>query len=147
MSPQEIASSLKSLRPEQLGVMDWGTLLEARRHVPMDQQNAISPYEHRAYARETVRENPMSALGIAVGTLGYQPYKAIMQNTRSKPSLDQLGQGLYGVGEGLWGAFQDQTKSIQDRIKGINTDSSAIVHLSALQSYLPNSNKANTPRQ
>lgn len=104
MSPQQVASLLSTLTPEQLGKIDHQTLYAARYYVPKDQQNKISPYEHRAFAREVTQENPLMALPIAMGTLAWQPYKALM-GARSAPALDQVGQGLLGVGEGLsgWG--------------------------------------------
>jgi len=108
MTPQEIAASLMKLSPQELGKMNHASLYSARQYVPAEQQNAISPYEHRAFAREATAENPWMGLPIAVGTLAYQPYKMIQGQSRSGASLDQVGQGLLGVGEGLWGAFQEK---------------------------------------
>lgn len=106
LTPQELAAQLQSFGPKDLAAMPHALLYSARRYVPKEQQGTISPYEHRAFAREAVQENPWMALPVAAGTLAYQPYKAIM-GARSAPSLDQMGQGLVGVGEGLWGAFQE----------------------------------------
>lgn len=105
MTPQQIAESLKSLPSTQLAGMDHASLYAARGYLPADQQGVISPYEHRAFAREATAENPLMALPIAAGTLAYQPYKALM-GARSAPSLSQVGQGLAGVGEGLMTALQ-----------------------------------------
>ena len=147
MTPQEIAASLKSLTPQQLGQLDHASLYAARSYVPREQQNDISPYEHRAFAREATKENPWMGIPIAAATLAYQPYKMVMGQSRSQPSLDQVGQGLIGVGEGLWGAFQNQVQSIQNRIadKGRGWPTTGL--LEALQNYLPSSSKASTPRQ
>lgn len=100
MSPQEIAASLSRLGKDQLAQLDHASLYNARQYVPKEQQNLISPYEHRAFAREATAENPWMALPIAMGTLAYQPYKALMGQSRSSPSLSQVGQGMIGVGEG-----------------------------------------------
>lgn len=105
MTPQEIAASLAMMSPERLKGMDHASLYMARQHVPAEQQGQISPYEHRAFAREATAENPWMGLPIAAGTLAYQPYKAVM-GSRSAPSLSQVGQGLAGVGEGLAAALQ-----------------------------------------
>lgn len=147
MTPREIADSLRSLNPQQLAQMDHASLYAARQYVPREQQGDISPYEHRAFAREATTENPWMGLPIAAGTLAYQPYKMIMGRSRSGASLDQVGQGLTGVGEGLWAAFQNQIKSIQNRTRGTDTSSSPTDLLGSLQPYLSGSNKANTPRQ
>jgi hypothetical protein len=100
LTPQDLAKGLLSLTPEQLKKLDHATLYSARQYVPQEQQGLISPYEHRAFAREATNENPLLALPIAAGSLLYQPYKALM-GARSAPAWDQMGQGLLGVGEGL----------------------------------------------
>jgi hypothetical protein len=84
----------------QLAQMDHAALYQARSRAPAQMQGLLSPYEHRAFAREATQENPLMALPIAAGTLAYQPYKALM-GARSAPSFDQVGHGLLGVGEGL----------------------------------------------
>lgn len=100
MTPQQLAQALPNLSDDDLSQIDHAKLYSARQYVPKDQQNRISPYEHRAFAREATAENPLMALPIAVGTVAYQPYKALM-GSRSTPSLDQVTQGLKGVGEGI----------------------------------------------
>ena len=147
MTPQEIAESLKMLSPDQLGKMDHASLYNARRYVPREQQGDISPYEHRAFAREATQENPLMGLPIAAGTLAYQPYKMLMGQSRSDASLNQVGQGLLGVGEGLWGAFQEGMQSIQNRRASRDTETSSTGLLGSLQNYLPSANKANMLRR
>ena len=147
MTPKEIADSLSTLNASQLGSMDHASLYGARQYVPKEQQNKISPYEHRAFAREATQENPWLGLPIAAGTLAYQPYKMLTGQSRSGASLDQVTEGLKGVGEGLWGAFQHQTQSIQDHIKGTSTGSLPTDLLGSLRSYLQGSSRANTRHQ
>ena len=84
-----------------LAEMDHAQLYQMRARAPKEMQGLLSPYEHRAFAREASAENPMMALPIAAGTLAYQPYKVLM-GARSAPSMSQVGQGLLGVGEGVW---------------------------------------------
>lgn len=139
MTPKEIAASLATLSGDQLGTMKHADLYSARDYVPRgdrDAQNKISAYEHRAFAREATAENPLLAIPIAAGTLAYQPYKLFNRQSRSDPSLAQVGQGLLGVGEGLWGAFQEQMKSIPSRTAGTDTSTSATGLLESLRSYL-----------
>lgn len=104
MTPQQLAAALGSLTPDQLGQIDHATLYAARQYVPAAQQGQISPYEHEAFAREAVTENPLMALPITAGVLAYQPYKWLM-GARSAPSMDQVTQGLLGVGQGLRNRF------------------------------------------
>ncbi len=63
--------------------------------------------EHRAYARETVADNPLMALSLLVATPAYQLAKlGGLTNSRSAPSMSQMGQGLLGIGEGLYQRFK-----------------------------------------
>lgn len=81
------------------------TELLRRRKLATDQgtQDALAGAEHRAYARETVADNPLMALSLLVATPAYQAAKLIpgVMGSRSKPSLSQMGQGLLGIYEGL----------------------------------------------
>lgn len=85
----------------QLAQMSHAELYRLRSKLPKSQQALIAPYEHRAFAREAVAENPWLAAPIAAGTLAYQPYKMLF-GARSEPSLKQVGYGLQGVYEGLF---------------------------------------------
>lgn len=84
-----------------LAEMDHASLYQMRARAPKEMQGLLSPYEHRAFAREASQENPLMALPIATSIPLYQGYKAVM-GARSAPSMSQVGQGLLGVGEGLW---------------------------------------------
>jgi hypothetical protein len=101
-TPQQLALGLLQMSPEQLSQLDHATLYQARSYLPKEHQGLLAPYEHRAFAREAVGENKLMALPVAAGTMLYQPYKALM-GARSKPSLNQLAQGLLGVKDGLFG--------------------------------------------
>ncbi len=70
-------------------------------------QALLAGREHRAYARETVQDNPLMALSLLVATPAYQLAKlGGMTNSRSAPSFSQMGQGLLGIGEGLAQRFR-----------------------------------------
>lgn len=103
MTPQELARVVEHIPSRELAKLDHATLYAARGYLPPDKQGWLSPYEHRAFAREATNENPLLALPIAAGTVAYQPYKALF-GARSAPSFNQVGHGLLGVGEGLFGA-------------------------------------------
>lgn len=67
-------------------------------------QDLLAAYEHRAFAREATRDNPLMAVPIAASIPIYQLAKLFgATNARSSPSLFQAGQGLLGIGEGLFG--------------------------------------------
>jgi hypothetical protein len=92
------------LEPEFLARMGHLDLMALRNSVNGNPaaQSAIAPYEHRAFSREYVAENPLSAPVMAVLPFGYALAKAVgAHSSRTKPSLEQIGQGVYGVGEGL----------------------------------------------
>ena len=77
-------------------------LLRLREYAPAQTQGLLSPYEHRAFARELVQENPLSALSLLGAIPAYQLYKLTgMSGARSSPSWDQILQGYLGLGEGL----------------------------------------------
>lgn len=86
---------------QDLSRLSWAELLEMRRNARPEDQATLAPYEHRAYARETVAENPMMAPAFLFLTPGYQAYKAIRGGARTKPSLEQLKHGLLGTYEGV----------------------------------------------
>lgn len=100
LTPKELAAMLAEGTAPELGSLPHSLLYSAREYIPKELQGKVSPYEHRAFAREAVGENPLMALPIAVGVPAYQAYKALV-GARSAPSLSQVGQGLLGIGEGL----------------------------------------------
>jgi hypothetical protein len=67
-------------------------------------QALLSPYEHRAFAREEVSQNPLSAIPLAGAIPAYQLQKLLTgAGARTPPSLDQMKQGYLGIWEGLNG--------------------------------------------
>jgi hypothetical protein len=96
---------VNDLTPGLLAQMDHATLYQKRAKAPKELQGLLSNYEHRAFAREAVQENPLLALPIAAGVPAWQVYKMLVSPGRSGVSFDQMGHGLLGVGEGLKGYF------------------------------------------
>lgn len=70
-------------------------------------QKLLAPYEHQAYARETVASNPWSAPGLLAMIPAYQALKLmglLQGDNRSTPaSMAQLLGGYQGVAQGLLG--------------------------------------------
>lgn len=81
--------------------LPWEDLINMRRGASPEMQSLLAPYEHRAYARETVKDNPLMAPAFLFLTPGYQAWKAIRGGARTAPSMKQLGYGLLGAYEGL----------------------------------------------
>lgn len=93
---------------DALARMRFGQLDELRSLYPdQETQNLLAPYEHRAYAREIVAENPLMALGLLGAIPGYQIKKLVKKGllnqpySRSEPSMEQVKQGYMGLWEGL----------------------------------------------
>jgi hypothetical protein len=84
-------------------MMDHATLYRLRELAKeQDTQNQLAGYEHRAFAREAVADNPLMALPIGLAAPLYQVSKFLPGNkSRSQPGLWQLGQAYTGIGEGL----------------------------------------------
>jgi len=86
---------------EALATMSWPDLLALRKKLGNRyDQNAIAPYEHRAYARE-FSNTPMEGVQNFLSTLAYTPFKTVVGSSRSDPSFKEMGQGLIGIYEGL----------------------------------------------
>jgi|GEM_PF-5095657 len=93
----------KAYSGDELATMPHASLYEMREHTK-DQasQDTIAKYEHRAFARELAKEDPLASLGLVALIPGYQAAKvAGTTKSRSQPSLAQAAQGFMGLGEGL----------------------------------------------
>lgn len=107
---------------EEMAGMDWESLLAARKQAlenkDYGQSKAVSPYEHRAYARETVAKNPEQFGAFNILPFGYQAAKMLglgaFDPGTTPPSLTQLGQGLIGAFEGL---DQSMGSPIKNKLK------------------------------
>lgn len=96
----------KQLIADKLAQLKHAELLSMREGAPLDQQLQIAPFEHRAFAREAVQENPLMALSLPFAIPAYQAQKALMGGSRTPPSWEQVKQGYTGVGEGVQGLLE-----------------------------------------
>ena len=67
-------------------------------------QRLLAPYEHEAFAREWVRENPVVAVPALAGAIpGYQLAKllGLADEDATPASLEQMMAGYKGVGQGM----------------------------------------------
>lgn len=103
--PQTLAKA--NLTDDTLAQMPHDQLYGMRDYnTSKDYQNRVAPYEHRAFAREAVGQNPLMALPIALAAPIYQASKMIPGlESRSDASASQLGQTFNGIGEGLRSYF------------------------------------------
>lgn len=101
---------------ESMKAMRWQDLYSLRLSNRGDQnaQIKIAPFEHQAYARETVAENPLTAPVWAVMPAAYQAYKVLgggEHDDMSTPaSWDQATAGVKGVGQGISEAVKNLFK-------------------------------------
>lgn len=93
---------------EMIG-MSWEDLLHLRKGATTkEQQNKIAPYEHRAWAREYVKDNPEAALILPGLIMGYNAAKAIgLKEGRSDASAAAILEGLKGTIEGIGGKARE----------------------------------------
>lgn len=88
--------------PEDMKKMDWMRLYQMRLKAKDPATQAqIAPYEHRAYAREQVADDPLQAVSMALAIPGYQTLKSFVGKSRTPASWDQVSQGFAGIGDGL----------------------------------------------
>jgi hypothetical protein len=98
--------------------MPWDELYQLRQKYADNpkMQEFLAPFEHRAYAREQVRENPANILGMGMMIPGYQVAKTIgmlgSDKMTTPPSMTQMGQGLAGIGDGISYLLDDLKKKI-----------------------------------
>lgn len=92
-------------------------------------QNALAPYEHRAFTREAVQDSAVpigAAIGLAAAIPGYQASKALgMEKSRSDPSLKQAVEGYKGIAEGLGNVIKKPWEEAWNSVKqavGITPD-------------------------
>jgi len=90
---------------KELAGMDLSTILQMRMDKNnlgnMELQKQLAPYEHRAFAREYVSENPIAAPVIPLMSAGYAIRKAVMpQDGETPASMEQVLQALIGTAEG-----------------------------------------------
>ena len=90
---------------DAMAKMSHGDLLllrKSRRDDDKEAQNTIAKFEHRAYARESVKDNPATALTLPLMIPIYSAGKALgVLKGRSDASLEQMKHGFIGLGEGV----------------------------------------------
>lgn len=91
--------------------------LERDRATTKEQQNALAPQEHRAFAREAVGDKPWLAASLAVAIPLYQAQKVITGKSRSDASLDQVTEAYKGIGEGVVNAIKKPWEEARDALK------------------------------
>jgi phage tail tape-measure protein len=91
---------------EDLGKMSHADLVRFRDLYKSDDymQGILAPYEHRAFAREWVKDTKgNAALSLPFAIPAYQAAKALGLGgaDATPPSLEQAVEGFRGLGEGL----------------------------------------------
>jgi hypothetical protein len=99
------ANPVSANHPDPFSMMSFDELRMLRERMPNAQQ-FLAPYEHRAFAREYVMQNPALGMGLMGAIPGYQVAKGLgLMGSRTGLGnpLGQMGQGYMGMGEGLLG--------------------------------------------
>lgn len=114
MTPEEkrVALALLSMQgvgEGELAQMPHEQTLSLRQALPQTgvAQELAAPYEHRAFAREQVTENPLGgSVGLASAIPAYTAAKALgFVGSRSPASLEEMKQGYAGIVDGLMQAW------------------------------------------
>lgn len=106
LTPKQIGELMGTFDPSELSTQTHARLYSARQHTPPEKQRDIAKYEHRAFAREAVADNPLMAFSLSAAIPAYQMYKTVTDKSRSGFDASQILSGFTGVGEGLQAFFQ-----------------------------------------
>lgn len=105
---------------KKMGHMD---LLALRQGRSKKEQDIIAPYEHRAFAREYVKENPESAISMLGMVLGYGLAKEVgLAEGRSSNTGEAIWEGVKGTVEGIGGAVREGAKQVQENYEQLKED-------------------------
>ncbi|CAB4168669.1 hypothetical protein UFOVP580_8 [uncultured Caudovirales phage] len=98
----------RNLSDEDLAAMSHSSLMAIRKaHEKNRALNVrLAPFEHQAFAREYVKENPISGtlgVGAAIPLYALAKGAGFMSNggTATPPSMAQMSAGFRGIGQGL----------------------------------------------
>lgn len=109
---------------DELSSLDHGTLLELRRKATTkEQQNKLAPYEHRAWAREYIKDNPEAALVIPGMILAYNLAKETdLMAGRSESGTKAIVEGMKGWLEGIGGATKEGLDSLLENYEELKKE-------------------------
>lgn len=114
------ATEVKLLPVSEMETMSHAQLLQARMKAKTpEEQKHIAPYEHRAFAREYVEENPVvGTIGMAVSIPGYQVAKGLgLHGSRTGVDTKQMVEGAKGVAEGLGNAIKAPWQRVWNKVE------------------------------
>lgn len=86
------------------GSMSHADLVALRDRTPANEQSMIAPFEHRAFAREWLKDSPyLAAASLPFAIPAYAAAKAVGLGgkARTPASLDELFAGYHGYAEGM----------------------------------------------
>ena len=100
---EQTEALLKALRDPNLGKRSWDELVQLRALTQdPEHQKILAPPEHRAWAREYVRDNPAAAPVVGLMVPGYYLAKKTgAMSARTPADLDQVSAGWEGMAEGF----------------------------------------------
>lgn len=90
---------VSNLRPD---VESHANLFNARESGDPLTASLLAPFEHQAFAREWVKEDPKNLVSLLASIPAYQLYKLAFRPPNTTPaSLDQMFAGYRGMMQGL----------------------------------------------
>lgn len=95
---------------EALASKTFGEMYQIRKTATnQEEANRYGNFEHRAYVREGVQENPANLLAMPVAIPVYAAGKAtgVIKGSRSETSVEQMKQAYIGYGEGVVQSAKD----------------------------------------
>lgn len=99
--PTKRAELAKLLAATPIGDMSHADLYRLRGLSSPDEQVALAPLEHRAFAREYTQEHPVSGYGVPLAALGYWLGKKTGAiKSRTPADLDQVFGAVQGTLQG-----------------------------------------------
>jgi hypothetical protein len=89
-----------------IGNMSWEDLFKMRDRYTADpfMQKLLAPFEHQAFARQYVQDNPMMGplvMGTSIPLYQLAKFLRMQQGSRSGFDLDQLFAGYTGLFQGM----------------------------------------------
>lgn len=109
--------------PDEMISMSWDELRLLREGKTQEEQNKIAPYEHRAWAREYIKETPEAAIVMPGMIYAYNLAKGLgLHGGRSEAGPKAIAEGLKGWLEGIGGVTKEGVKKLLENYQELQKD-------------------------
>jgi hypothetical protein len=124
-APEQIKQEVNKALPteEDMISMNWQDLYNLRQGKSPEEQNRIAPYEHRAFAREYIKENPEAAIVMPGMIYAYNIAKGLgISKGRSDAGPKAIAEALKGWLEGIGGATKEGVNKLLENYQELQKD-------------------------